>query len=526
MTMRIKALSAFQLPDGSMSVPGTIYSNIAEAFGAARVGEKRAEDLDGVLQPPAALRVEQRVSDGGLYNEQGQSVAGGGGGATAITVAALFAAKRAGTLVSGRTYQTPNGYQYYANSTSNFWPLGDAKVLSGTSMSLGGDSFNANSVVNSNRQSVLSIPSWAATLLPEPLEIVAWRAVAGTSWSALASAQLSGLLADASDIVHINCGANVWLPVAASTTVDQAMTDAKPCLDALSASKQLVIVDNSAPGVFAQHARMYDLYAYNERLKALCAQYPNVVYVDIWSAMVDASSATGDVLLAKTYDNLLHPNMRGAMCCGKAVASALAARVIFVGRTATPVAGSPDFSTTGGTKTAGSGSITGNMPTGMRAWISSGAAAVALTNINTLGSAGYQLGVSITNAAGTLTRTDIDLGGTSSAFNAGLQAGDVIRGWIGVRFKSFANLDAFYATMTVTGGGGVTTFGFSPHTSADTAPNVETPFVAKIFMPPQTLGAGFTSLNLAVAAQLKANAAAAAAFDVWGYGVEKLSTLP
>lgn len=84
MSMRIKALSAFQLPDGSMSVPGTIYSNIAEAFGAARVGEKRAEDVDGALQPASALRVEQHVSDGALYNERGEIV-GGGGGASAFS---------------------------------------------------------------------------------------------------------------------------------------------------------------------------------------------------------------------------------------------------------------------------------------------------------------------------------------------------------------------------------------------------------------------------------------------------------
>lgn len=474
--------------------------------------------------PGYTLPVLGNTKTGALQLENGLPVSAGGG-TTSITVQNLIAGKRAGTLTAGTTYATPEGYRYLARSATNFVPIGNAPIISGTQITICGDSFNANAVINSNRQSTLSIPGWTGTLTSQPFEVVAngYRAVAGQSWATINSGQLAAALADPSEVVFVTCGPNVWLQVATSTSVDQAMIDAAVVLDALSAAKQLVVVSNSSPGVSASHVRMFDVGLYNARFAALCARYPNVVLADGYSSLVDPASATGDVLLAATYDNLLHPNMRGAMREGRAHAAAINARTILVGRTATVVAGTPDFTTTGGAKTGGT--ITGNLPTGMRCNVSSGSAGVTLSAINLTNAASAinQLGVAITNAAGTLTRTDIDLGGASTAFNAGLQAGDTIRGWVGVRFKSFAQLDAFYAYLTVAGGGGTTTFGFSPHTSADLAPNVEVPFSAKIYMPPQILGAGFTSLNLGVGVQLKANAAAAATFDVWGYQIEKVA---
>lgn len=448
----------------------------------------------------------------------------GGGGSIQTSARALLGLRRLGLLNPGKTYQVAEGWVYYANSASNFWPLGLSPVLTGERTTLAGDSFNANAVVNGNRQSTLSTIGWAGTQMGVPLEVVSYRAVAGQSWSNLAVSQLAGILADDTDVVEINCGANIWLPVVNSSTIDVAMNSAKAVLDPLSAAKLLVIVNACTPGVAATHDRAGEVVQLNTRLAALCEQYPNVVFNDVYASMVDTASATGDVRADCTYDGVLHPGMKGAMRRGVMTARNLSSKIWVVSRwNAAAVAGAPDFGTTGGVKTAGTGTINGNVPTGMRVWISAGSPVVDLTTKDTLGSAGKRLNVKVSNAAGTACRVDVDLGGASAAFNAGLSAGDTIRGWIGVRIKSIAQLLALYATFQVTGGGGGVTFCFSPHTAADPTPNAEFPFTGRLMLPAQTLGAGFASLNMTFALQFTANAAAAAEFDVWDYGIEKLT---
>lgn len=457
----------------------------------------------------------------------GIAVSGGaelqiGGGETELSASALLAAKRAGTLQAGKTYRTTDGQFYYANSSTNFWPREGSPILTNETVTIAGDSFNANAVINTNRQSTLSIIGWASTQLPVPLEVVAYRAVAGQSWATVMSGQVAGAIADASDIVWINCGANVWLPVSTSSTVDKAIADMKTVLDALSPVKQLVICNSSTSGVMASHDRAGEVLWLNERMKALCATYPNVVFNDTYPAMVDTTSANGDVLASATYDGLLHPNMKGAQRIGQRSVYNLADRVRIISKyTRTALTGAPTFTGTGGTKTAGSGSITGNAPDNIRVWVSSGSAAVTLTSKTTTGSAGNRLGVVIANAGGADSRVDIDLA-TTNLYNSQLVAGDRIQGYIGLRIKSITALKALYATMTVTGGGGTTTFGFSPHTSADPNPNAEYPYVCRIAMPPQVLGAGFTAINIGFAIQVAATTGAAD-IDVWDFGIDKLT---
>src|ERR1044071_4157633 len=95
-------------------------------------------------------------------------------GVTAVASAAqLLTNKRAASLTPGSVYQTPEGFQYLARSASNFVPLGNAPIISGTQTTICGDSFNANAVINSNRQSTLSIPGWTGTLTSQPFEVVA-----------------------------------------------------------------------------------------------------------------------------------------------------------------------------------------------------------------------------------------------------------------------------------------------------------------------------------------------------------------
>lgn len=79
MAMRIRATADFRLPDGSRSIAGTIYSGLDEGFCAARIGEGRAEDVDGILIATSLLDLKQRVSDGRVINEKGDPVAVGGG---------------------------------------------------------------------------------------------------------------------------------------------------------------------------------------------------------------------------------------------------------------------------------------------------------------------------------------------------------------------------------------------------------------------------------------------------------------
>jgi lysophospholipase L1-like esterase len=214
---------------------------------------------------------------------------------------------------------------------------------------------------------------------------------------------------------------NVTLPNYES--LDAMIAAKKAQLDLLT-SFPLVVVDNMGPlddaartanpsSAFQALPRQQEIPVYNAMLSQLCAKYPNVVYNDIYTPLVDSASATGSALTGFLWDtDGVHWRSKAAQRVGKATAEMLGRNVYFTGPwSIIETLSLPNFTGTGGTftNTSGSGAMTQTdaIPAGFNVEVVTGDGQVTGTRVknasgsNTLGDR-YRL--AITSTAGTVVR--------------------------------------------------------------------------------------------------------------------------
>lgn len=452
---------------------------------------------------------------------------GSGGGITSTTNVALLALRAAGSLSVGSLYGTENGHTYLARSTSNFVPVGDAPILTGPYATLFGDSISENQQ-NGGNPTTLSIVKWANANLPVPVEIKNWRGASGAGLGAGAGSlnilvyQTPLVAADTgNEIAWLHGGVNAALAVTTAQSIEGAAASLASILDTLSPVKQLIIVDAVSPAANSLNYRTLEIPALNAKLSAVCTQYPNVVWNDIYSAILDTASPTQDPIAGTAYDGILHPNSRGAALIGKASAVNLAKRVVIASPyISATVAGMPDFTGTTGTKTVGSGSITGNVPTGLNVQVAAGNAAVTTTIRTPVGQEGGRLNLVIANSGGAVSSVKASLV-DKTLFNAALNVGDKVRAWVGFRFKSKTlptNLQIYLQLN------GATNIWWAGRYTSKETPTIDydAPFIGYFPTDVFTIAAAVTQLDVVCAVEVGATTGAAD-IDIWGFKLEKLS---
>lgn len=228
---------------------------------------------------------------------------------------------------------------------------------------------------------------WANDILAasgQSLDVVAFRAVGGKTVLQVINEQLPSALTDATEIASLHVGANSLNPSIGNVTLDVYASQMETLIAALAAAKKLVLVEAVYPvnqaGNNGLQARAYTIPSANAIVEAICRRYANVIYVDTYAALLDPSSSTLDAKAG--YLNAtdgIHFLTLGAQQAGYA----LARKILQVAKI-TPYRSFganllPALSGTGGSVTPNAGSITGTPPPGWNVTVSTGSAAVTIT---------------------------------------------------------------------------------------------------------------------------------------------------
>ena len=530
MTINVKMLASRQAPGGTTYQAGSSY-DVPDSLAHMFVNANSAVYTDGsapIDGDEVPVKATKKLTGGSVILDPATGLPMSLGGATSITAANLLIARRAGTLSVGGTYVTENGSTYLARSASNFVPVGDSPILTGPNATLFGDSIAENQQ-NAGNPTTLSIVKWANANLPVPVEIKNWRGQSGAGLGAGAGAlnvlayQAPLVAADTqNEIAWLHAGVNAALAVTTSQSVEGAAASLKSILDLLSPVKQLIIVDGVTPCNIANSYRTLEIPALNTKMSAVCAGYPNVLFNEIYSTVLDTASVDQNPIAGTMYDSNLHPNSRGAALIGEASASNIAKRVVIASPyTSVAVAGMPDFTGTTGTKTVGSGSITGNVPTNLNVQVASGSAAVTTTIRTPAGQEGGRLNLAIANSGGAVSLVKTSLA-DKTLFNASLNNGDQVRAWIGFRFKSKTLATNLQIYLQLNG----STIGWwaGRYTSKETPTiDYDAPFIGYFPTDVFTINAAVTQFDVVCAVEVGATTGAAD-IDIWGFKLEKLTT--
>jgi len=231
-----------------------------------------------------------------------------------------------------------------------------------------------------------SIIAWGMSQLGLPYNIVDNRGVGGSILDDVLSDQLPSAMSDNSDILWFHCGTNHLNP-----TIDTSI----PSVAAIAANlrrilfkastKPLVIVDALCPlasnSISGAAPRRTDIPLVNAAYRAVCAEFRNVVYNDVYTAL--AQDATTGLALAgmTTSHDGIHLTTKGAYTAGVATAQNLAAAGIVLRPFYRPTSyiGLPSMSGATGTKTASTGTINGTVATSCNVEIASNATGVVVT---------------------------------------------------------------------------------------------------------------------------------------------------
>lgn len=190
-------------------------------------------------------------------------------------------------------------------------------------------------------------------------------------------------VADSSQIAWIHGGVNDINTTSTTTNpVATMLATLKQILDSLSAVKKVVIVDSLHPlyqsGITSSKARAFLIPLINAGYRNLCSQYSNVIFNDTYSAMVDTTSANLDAKANYLRaDDGIHLTSTGAQAAGYASFNNIIPKIKItkyktVGANLLPVV----TGTTGGTSTAGTGTVSGVIPLNWNIQVASGNAAV------------------------------------------------------------------------------------------------------------------------------------------------------
>lgn len=440
-----------------------------------------------------------------------------------VTEAELVAIRRAGNLRAGADYATDTGLRYRATTASQFIPLDGAPILAYNTVGLGGDSIFANGWFNGQPNS-MSIVNWAGTQLPNQFEQTTNVGVGGQAIATVTSTQIATLAADSCELVWLHEGVNnLRSGNATATSIEQAALDLKAQLDILTPVKQGVIVDAVTPRVFGagDGYRSIEIPQLNEAMARVCKAYPNVIFNDVYASILDTSSTIGDPDTTTLFDTQIHPNSKGAALIGIASARNLRNHLRMVDfYQSTARLTSPDMSGTGGTTTAGTGSVTGSAPTGINVAVISGGSAVTLAT-KAYTSTKSAINVAITNA-GAAGYVEIKLA-VNTSLNSQLVAGDKVQLTCKYRVKSGNNILRFSASLQINGTINISTMLSNailetPNILALTSKG----YSATVKTPVYTMPAGFTTFTPVISIQVGATTGAID-FDLIDFVIDKVA---
>ena len=267
-------------------------------------------------------------------------------------------------------------------------------------------------------------------------DIVSYHAVAGAGVQSVIDNQLPAILAAPSSVALGRVLVNNFGTLTEQDSVYAAMAKMKVLLDALSAGKDLVVIESVNPvyqsGSASPRLRAGEFEAINAALAQLCSTYRNVKFNDTYSAIVDPASNVRDALpnTLNTVDGI-HYVSNGAYLAGyKSFYNMKDKFKLYRYKTK----GSnllPAWAGTGGNKTEGSGTITGTPPAGWNCQVVSGSASVVLTTQSP-----DRIRATITNSGGSDSLVGFYLTTPSyTALSALLTAGDTIQGSFGYMHK-------------------------------------------------------------------------------------------
>lgn len=288
--------------------------------------------------------------------------------AAVLAGAPVVAHERAAPLKSGRLQ---------ARSTCTL--LGDSLFAVGNVPSYGpgaqGGAFSDSHVV------------WANDMLNASgsgIDVTSVRAVGGKTVEQVVSEQLPGALTDPTDIAWVHAGANSLNTTVGTGSVAATLASMEVLVGALSRGKRLVIVDAVQPvyqaGSTGLKPRAAQIPVLNAGIQSICRRYPNVVFNDVYTPLLDPENANLDALSgALNVADGIHFRTIGAQIAGYASA----ANILSVAEITSAYKKGPNllpaFSGSGGTTTPGAGAIVGTPPVGWNVAIPAGAASVVVS---------------------------------------------------------------------------------------------------------------------------------------------------
>jgi hypothetical protein len=396
------------------------------------------------------------------------------------------------------------------------WPI----ISALNSVSLGGDSLmgygNASASGTPGGTSVSHV-EWANDKFRQAggagFDTIGLWAIPGSTIEHYIANQQASILADPTDGAWLHTGINNFNDgIAGGRTLQQNIDALKGVIDTLRTAKKYVIIDALTPldqgGISGAIPRWAEIPPFNAAIKAYCDTFPNVIFNDIFSVEVDPSSPVNNPLpnIIRADDGI-HKTTYGAQVEGYASFANIAPRLNLT-KYKTPGSNVllPFDSSITGTKTAGSGTITGNVPAGWNVQNISGSAAVAVSSP----SAG-KLRLSCTNAgAGSAT---VYLQATNAAALLALGAmGNTLQGGFDFDVISLNKLTRIAGTLRLDGSTGFL-WNIMARTTANEPDAVAkfptTPFSGRRMLKPFTLGASRTQVEFIIAVNIAATDGAA-----------------
>lgn len=268
-------------------------------------------------------------------------------------------------------------------------------------------------------------------------DVVALRAVGGTTAQQHLASQLPAVIADTSRIAWYHGGVNSYNDGISSPlnggnpyTQTENINTVKSIITQLAAAKDVVIIDSITPvsqaGTTGAKTRATEFVAHNLAIKNHCATFPNVIYNDQYAAVVDPASGPLNPLadLIQAVDGI-HWTTTGARAVGEDAITTVAPKVNLTKYKTKGANLLPAFTGTGGTTSPGTGSITGAaaIPANWEVQVASGTASVAVSS-----TVAGTVRLTITNASTTAASTVQFVATNNAALLAAIASGDTIQG--------------------------------------------------------------------------------------------------
>lgn len=335
------------------------------------------------------------------------------------------------------------------------------------------------------------------------LDVVGFHATPGTSVEDLIATQIPAALSDLSvgtGIAWVHSGVNDFNPNAGSgynDTLVALLAQIKTALIMLSNSWAVVIWEGINPvnqaGSTGAAPRAYEFTIMNAMVKALCAQFSNVIFVNHYPVLVDpASTSLNPLANVIRTDDGIHYQSYGAQIAGYNWVNTVAP-LLQITKYKTPGSNLlPAWSGTGGTATPNSGTITGTPPTGYNVALLTTSAGVTLA-ITSL--APDMIKYTITNAGSgaTVVRTTLT---STTAILAAAAAGATIQAGFGFQAYSMTSLQRIAATLQFNGGTPIIYGGGEDDTDEPTIIYPPNAFSGNRQTPPYTVPSTQSSLAL------------------------------